>query len=522
MNSLEIAPCHPQTLTEFQGNAFIEVFPPLPEDDKLLLEFARLLRVSDHDRRRPTSERMALLLLLEGTLVPLPQHLEVAHAIWAMRNVGYVGRGPNSVARGKAFEELHHCSQSRTPAWAGSPSRARPVQMSMLIGVPGSGKTLFTKTYLERTPQVVWHPALQQYQVTYLILEAPSTGKGLSSLFRDFIEEFDRLIPGVDHGRVYVKGGPRAPEQDLAAAVVRLLLTYNVGLVVLDELQHLSLLYAQPEAVMSRLVALCNRIRVPVLFIGTPKSRDVLTAGLRGSRRAVNTPVTPWDRLPEFPADGQDDLFGDVLYTLFKRQIVRNPVELDAALRRVFYKCTQGILSLIVALFAATQKRAMYDGSERITVELVERVYKELFAPVHAAMEALEKGAVDVDAELDDVSLCKLPEILAAVRGRGKAARTGERGRSKLDLGLAPGSDVLGPAAADIAAASEHAVRNAPSSAEKSRARPSRRRDAPPASFADDDYRSALAHAHATGRAVSDVLIERGLAPSIDEVLKFS
>jgi hypothetical protein len=63
---------------------------------------------------------------------------------------------------------------------------------------------------------------------------------------------------------------------------------FALGLLVIDEIQHLSRAKSGgSEKMLNFFVTMSNTIGIPVLFVGTPKARDIFDLDLRSSRRAA-------------------------------------------------------------------------------------------------------------------------------------------------------------------------------------------------------------------------------------------
>ncbi len=154
---------------------------------------------------------------------------------------------------------------------------------------------------------------------------------------------------------------------------------------------------------MTELVSMCNDLKVPILFIGTNKASKILSLDFRQARRSTGQGLAPWDRLYQGVA-GQPSEWNDFLEVLWGCQWVRNPVSLDEELSRLMYDGSQGVIDLAIKLFSAAQIRAMTDGSETITSELLTHVYKSQFKMTHSMVHALRTDNVELLIEYDDIA----------------------------------------------------------------------------------------------------------------------
>ncbi|MFX7194121.1 ATP-binding protein, partial [Acinetobacter baumannii] len=76
------------------------------------------------------------------------------------------------------------------------------------------------------------------------------------------------------------------------------------GLLVIDEIQHLSRAKSGgSEKMLNFFVTMTNTIGIPVLFVGTPKARDIFDLDLRSSRRAAGLGSIFWNPIPQYLPD---------------------------------------------------------------------------------------------------------------------------------------------------------------------------------------------------------------------------
>lgn len=109
-----------------------------------------------------------------------------------------------------------------------------------------------------------------------------------------------------------------------------------------------------------------------------------------------------WDRLP------RDEHWKRLLKRLWKYQWLRNAAPLDDELEATMYDLTQGVMDIIIKLFALAQIRAIVTGVECIKPLLLRRVFEDEFKPVHPMLAALRSGRPELIAKYDDLLM---PEI---------------------------------------------------------------------------------------------------------------
>jgi len=81
---------------------------------------------------------------------------------------------------------------------------------------------------------------------------------------------------------------------------------------------------------------------------------------------------------------------------------------------------SQGVLDIVVKLFVLAQLRAIVTGVERITINILNKVYEDELKPVHPMLAALRSGDPERIAEFSDLMIPdidnKLLKLTAAIK----------------------------------------------------------------------------------------------------------
>lgn len=397
-----LADYKPQRIPQFIGNKLIEALPLSMSDEELYNALLLKPEFSAEQRAWPTHERMYMLMGLKNFMVPLAKHFEVGRALDTMLRSGYVGRAPQTQEHISTFKTIHENEKAKR-SFSQSAETHTPQLSTSLIGISGMGKSTIVERWCAHIDKVIYHPALHVYQVPYLHIETPSDGSSIKGLAHGILRQLDQLIPGANYYADYaLKGRPGA--DTLMRSVARLMHQHYVGILICDEVQNLANARKGKQTVMTELVSACNDLRVPILFIGTTKALKVLSLDFRQARRSCGHSVSPWKRFPSEVEPGQIDEWRQFVQVLWKNQWVRNPCELTDALLTTMYRYSQGIIDVAITLFASAQARAMVDGSEAITPELIRKVFIEELEPLHEAIDALHHNDIEAIAKFDDIS----------------------------------------------------------------------------------------------------------------------
>lgn len=177
---------------------------------------------------------------------------------------------------------------------------------------------------------------------------------------------------------------------------------HALGVLVIDEIQHLNKAKIGPEALLNFLVTLVNTIGVPVILIGTLSAIPLLQENFRQARRASGLGSLVWDRIPKGKAW---DYFIDQIW---KYQWTRTPTEISPEIREVLYEESQGILDIVVKLFMLAQLRVISigevrQGAEMLTARLFQQIAREDFQIVRPMLDALRQNDLKALSKYDDL-----------------------------------------------------------------------------------------------------------------------
>lgn len=404
-------------MPHFRGNKLIEALPLPLTDGELIKAMTSLPERTAEQLEWTGHERIQLIKQLSHFSVPLNRHIELARKLDSMIREGYVGCDTSILAKAIAVQKAREFRQLPGRD-AQTILREGPQLSSLLMGLPGMGKTTATKRFLATFPKVIYHPELNLYQIPYLHIELPADGMSVKELCLKILTQIDCRVPGASYRATYDKLARRTAGEMLDA-VSMVLSNHMVGLLVADEVQNLTNAKKGQQILMTELVSMCNCLSVPILFIGTNKASSFFSVDFRHSRRATGG---PWNRMENpFAQDATQaskDEWRDFAEILFNYQWVKNPVPFSENYSHLLYDYSAGVLDIAIKLFAATQTRAILNKSEVITPELMDRTYREEFQTLHAMLEALRSSDLESLAHYPDIAPTDLKEILQGIEQR--------------------------------------------------------------------------------------------------------
>ncbi len=393
-------------IDRYRGNPLIEALPPLFDRPRLREGLSEKIAFRQEDTFLDGQTRVHVISqLLDGFFQPLARHIDLEQKLSLTLRQGYVGRnlatgdlnthiqnGYERVMKGdlQAFRFDHVESTAKSFS---------------LIGCSGSGKTSSLNRILATYPQVIYHEKHNFTQLVFLKIDCPHDGS-LKSLCHNFFREIDAVL-GTNYVRRYVE--KRHGVETLIATMAHIANTHAVGLLVIDEIQHLSVKNSGgAEKMLNFFVTLVNQISVPVVMVGTPKARSVFEMDLRSARRSAGLGAILWEPLakPASDEDASKTEWGAFTNLLWKHQwLTKASPQISDEVREVWYDLSQGIMDVVIKLFVLSQIRAIVTGIERITPALMRKVYEDEFKPIHPMIEALRSGDATKIARYSDLTI---------------------------------------------------------------------------------------------------------------------
>lgn len=393
-------------VSQYQGNPLIEALPPILDKRQLRDGLSGQIAFRPTDAYLDGQTRIHVIAqLLDRFFQPLSRHIELESKLSILLRQGYVGRnlatgalnahiqnGYERIMRGDlgVFRFEHVQSTAKSLAF---------------IGCSGSGKTSSINRILATYPQLIYHKQHNFTQIVFLKIDCPHDGS-LKSLCHNFFREIDAVL-ATNYVRRYVE--KRHSVETLIAVMAHIANTHAIGLLVIDEIQHLSVRNSGgAERMLNFFVTLVNEISVPVVMVGTPKARPIFELDLRSARRGAGFGSIFWEPISK-PAADEDTLrteWGAFTGRLWKYQwLTKAAPEMPGDIRDVWYDLSQGIMDVVIKLFVLSQIRAVVTGIERITPALMKKVYEDELKPIHPMIDAIRSGDVMRIARYSDLTI---------------------------------------------------------------------------------------------------------------------
>ena len=349
-----------QPIKALRGNPLIEALPVVKKD--LIDNFDLFYHVhapTKSERNIPSGYKGYELSNIEDFYHPMSWHLQVAAYIDKMIREGYRYRNPMEIKqRNKTIFMIENNRSDLLPVRKPSPTFA-------LIGISGIGKTSAVSRKLFEYDRVICHENYhgQDYcelQIPYLWADAPHDGS-IKGFCMAILEEIDKVT-----GKDFTKKYSRSSAAVLQTVISKLCVTYNVGLIVVDEIQNLLNSKQGYQNLTDFLNNLSNKIKIPLFFIGTPKALELFEKTLYLCRRMGNQGVITLEAYR--PDDPEWKLFINELWE--NNQYTRTENPLTPEIEKTLTELSFGLPALAVELYSQAQMLAFLDP--RNTKEIID------------------------------------------------------------------------------------------------------------------------------------------------------
>ncbi|WP_100642546.1 ATP-binding protein [Alteromonas facilis] len=375
-------------LPEYDENPLIAALPVIMSPIEVAKSLTKRPHFQPEEMNLPCHIRThAINRLTRDFFVPQTNHIIIEQKLSKLIRCSYLNRNPKTATFKRKLNSIRGLIQNENLTTYMHDDVDSPASSMTIAGISGAGKSTTTNLVLNTYPRVIYHPDLHMLQVPWLKVDCPYDGS-LADFCLSFFIALDRRL-NLDYRDTYASGKPTIAK--MMADVADLCLIHAIGLIVIDEFQHMSLAKSGGEKKMINfLVTLVNVVEVSVVLIGTPKALRLFASEFRQARRASGDGSLVWDRLPK------DESWEDFLEELWPYQWLRNKVERNESLTNKLYELTQGVPDIVVKLFCLAQARAVLLAStsedEILSPELLEQVFEDEFSIVKPLLEALRTG----------------------------------------------------------------------------------------------------------------------------------
>lgn len=385
----------------YAGNPLIEALPHI-------LSIADVMKLVQHqpttNRARETAlashERVHCVSAIDDLVLALPEAFEVESDLSIMLRRGYAARNPIEPAWRR--ERLAIYEEMATPLRQYEVC-AETVSAMMVTGVSGSGKTTLVRRLLGTYPQVIAHHkyaggCFETRQVVWIAVSA-SFDASLRGLVLSMFGAIDSAV-GTSYRMQYEKS--KHTIDSLIGNLAKVFLQHHLGVLMIDECQCLQLRGKdEAQLALNLFLKISNVCRIPLIFVGTYAASALFATVARNARRVCSGGYTDLALPDRWDAPIWKTF---VLEPVWERyQWVPSPQPLSEEIGKLYFKLTQGLMAVFIALHRASQVYAIRRNLPTVTAEIIQKVYNDQFVLLHPALEALRSGKVNKLEKFEDL-----------------------------------------------------------------------------------------------------------------------
>lgn len=386
-----------QVIKEYQNNPLIEALPTILSKEVVIEKLSYYPYFDKNERRLDSHYRFHLIQRIFSMFQVLPYHIDLESRISRLLRQGYLARNPLSSTYAASLVTGHEniTSSVNQQSWV---NNSIPRGFT-IIGPSGTGKSTAIAKILDLLPQIIIHSKYNKQdfnftQLVWLKLECPHDGS-VKGLVNQFFITVDRLM-GTNYFEKFGRSN-KLSVNTLMPLMTQVCSSIGLGILVIDEIQHLSLKGTGSKMMLNFFTTLSNSIGIPLVLIGTPSAIAVLQREFRQARRGSGQGDLVMDRLEK------DEYWHLFLEAIWEYQWIRKPVDLSDELIGVMYDESQGIIDIALKLFALAQIRAISSNKEVLSASLIKQVAKDHLKLVQPMLQALKTGDNSKISQYEDI-----------------------------------------------------------------------------------------------------------------------
>lgn len=345
-----------------QANDLIEALPPMKSELESLQDFEYRPYYDPNERNLSDKERALAIMRLDDFRIAREYTSCLDDSIAMALRSCYTARKKFNLRAMETLEEtgkyFRDCEYKKLDG--------KKVQGFTLVGASGGGKSTSISAALQYYPQVIIHEDenCRATQVVYLKVECPADGS-IKAFYDACFNAFEEALD------LELFSKKSAKTMDAKALLFRkLALRFNLGLLVIEEIQNLSI---KRQDTMNQFLTLTNETQIPIVFVGTYKAcKRVFDIDFRLGRRGGK-----YIEVKRFP---KDEFWDYLMNELWKYQWLKEYSPLTQEMNDKFYEETGGIIDRVINLFQLLQLDAIQTGYEKITHNTIEKISIKYFS----------------------------------------------------------------------------------------------------------------------------------------------
>lgn len=407
-----------QEEVNYQGNMLIEALPPIYSVEQIVGKLRKTPPYSELERERSEEYRIQAITRLKDFVYVFIKHIEIEKKLSTVIRRGYESK---HIGTPQFIKEINFTSSLIHDKWTNDKlsqlkcffnESNSSMAGGAIIGISGGGKTTALNNILVTYPQCIVHSEYKGdkflfKQITWLKIDCTHNGS-IKGICNKFFSEVDEIL-GTNY--LYKFANNRRSIDDMIVAMAHIVKIHALGVLVIDEIQHLASARNGVDEVLNFLVTLENELKLPLIYIGTYKAvKKVLGKDFRQARRASGIGEIEWNNMKD------DDEWDAFVNEMWKYQWTKEFTKITKELKEALYINTMGITDRVVKLFMAVQIEAIISGEEKITVSSINKVARENMPLTLPMIQALETNNIEELRKYDDIRAINVEQLIDNVK----------------------------------------------------------------------------------------------------------
>lgn len=345
-------------------NPFIESLGPFIERD----DWPKILTYNplSEYRRKKFSEELQETLLSQITarFDPTTQALKIAGTIQRMIRTSYLNRNPYIIEhRRQKNDYLSYRGKILDDKLDLFPTYA---QACIIQGCTGTGKTTIISKVLKAIPQIIefgcdkragW---IDQKQIAYLLVP-------MASYKGSFLDAIVSALATVLKSDQIRKTYRRWTIEKLAVEIGVLLVQYNVGLLIIEEMQPRDFLNDKSKIKVADILVRLLNFGIPIIFVGNPLAFEEMENHSQMLRRLCSEEC--FHLMPMAPGDF--DWKEILIPSLWSYNVMPKKTPLTPEIEAALNSCSAGIPFFLMKAVQGAQRIAIDNGCKAVGLEHV-------------------------------------------------------------------------------------------------------------------------------------------------------
>ena len=363
-----------QKSQERRGNPFLEALPTYEDFEKSIKGVFYYSKITEIEIESGILERASIIGKLKYFNCPFIHYMSLAVAVDNIIRSSYEARNPLSVEQVKKIISLAKRNKDKKTINVMAnlfAEESTTDNMITLLGASGVGKSIAIKKILSAYPQIIRHdnyhgiPLDTRDQIVWLRLDAPRDGTP-KELCKNFFEEIDKVLKDQNFNYTRTYANQTKTESDMLNSLAMVCNNLGLGILVIDEVQHLSINNESTQLILNFFTEFANKVQIPVVLVGNLEANRIFKV-FRDTRRVGSGSEFIW-----YPMSKDKYDWNNVVKDhLWKCQILRRPGALSEEINEELYEKSQGIPAVLITLFMLSQCNALLMGKETLTVEII-------------------------------------------------------------------------------------------------------------------------------------------------------